>query len=126
MKLDYRGHGGTIDQRKHRRATGDLMAVVGTAQGRAVQGRLKDLSLSGARMEASFLLERESEVWLLFRVPHAEAVEHVLAPAKVVRLHHGNEETIVYGMRFTEVPERSRAVIDEYVARATGAECVCG
>jgi len=102
------------------------MAVVGTAQGRAGRGCVKDLSLSGARMESGFLLEKESEVWLLFRVPHAEAVEHVLAPARVVRLDHTNGETVVYGMRFTDIPERSRSVIDEYVALTTGAECVCG
>lgn len=125
MKLDYTVHGGAIDQRMHRRAAGDLMAVVGTAQGRAVQCRLKDISLSGARMESGFLLEKESEIWLLFRVPHADAVEHVLAPARVVRLDQAVDDTITYGVRFSEIPERSRTVIDEYVAATSGVECVC-
>jgi hypothetical protein len=101
------------------------MAVVGTTQGRAVHCCLKDLSLSGARMESGFLLEKECEIWLLFRVPASDAVEHVLAPAHVVRLDREVDEIISYGVHFDSVPERSLRVIDDYVAAASEAGYAC-
>ena len=115
MRLDFQSHGRFIDRRVHRRVDAGMVAVVGTNSGKVLQCRLRDISLTGACMESEFILEKDSDVWLLLRIPGSNAVEHVLTSARVVRFGEQRDADLVYGVSFEGLPERGRVVLDEYV-----------
>jgi len=126
MRLDFQNHGKFIDRRLHRRVDAGMMAVVGTSSGKVMQCHLRDVSLTGACMESEFILEHGGELWLLLRVPNDGAVEHVLTPARVVRFEQERARGIVYGVRFEGLPDRGRAVLDEFVVQGASCSALAG
>lgn len=125
MESEYNTHGEAIERRRHTRAAGDLMAVLKTGREHGVPCRLRDVSLSGARLESACRPDTEDDFSLLFRVPSANVVEHVLVSARIVWLEEVREGRITYGVQFLNVSGRGQAVIDEYVAASSEAECLC-